>query len=138
MSTTLYSMQLAADRDLPVSGSRISVDKMSHIAQRIETRLQLHRGEWLLDTSKGLPLNEWTQQKPPNVDDIGAQIRAEIASTPGVVAVLTWSGSFDIEAQRLTYGGKITTLDGVISDASTVVDAVDGVARFEWIGGIYA
>ena len=57
------------------------------VAQRIRTRLRTHLGDWLIDSSKGLPWATWFSTKPAPVDEAQARIRAELVDTPGVVRV---------------------------------------------------
>ena len=117
MPTALfYDVGLDEDNDLPARTQHISGFEL--VVQRIRRRLQTVKGEWLGDVAVGLPFFEWFQQKPPQVDAIGALIRAAIESTPGVARLADWAGELDVDTRALTFGGTIHTSDG---DATIVV-----------------
>lgn len=88
-----FDVALSDSGDLPVRTTHISGPDF--IAQRIKTRLQLFKGEYLLDQRRGLPYLQWKQDRPVDVDAIGARIRSEIARTPGVTGVSDFEASFD-------------------------------------------
>ena len=117
-AATSYDVGLV-DGDLPSRTSHIH--GFDVIVQRIDRRLRTHLGEWIADASKGLPFAEWIAQKPPNVDTIGAFVRREIETTPGVVRVTDWEGSFDTDTRTLSYSGTIHTTDG---DAEIVIEPI--------------
>lgn len=114
---------LNSDGDLhPITrlGSGIAV-----VRQRIQIRLNTFLGEWLLDRRVGMPILEWMQQKPPRVEQIGAFIRREIETTPGVLRVEGFSSS--LTGRDLSYSGTII-YDG--GEADTINAAV-GASPFE-------
>ena len=111
-----FDVQLDDDGDLPVRTRHVSGFDL--IVQRVGRRLRTVRGEWLADKDVGLPYFGWFEQKPPNVASIGAVIRKEIETTPGVVRVEDWSGALDRDTRTLTYSGTIRTRDG---DASVIL-----------------
>lgn len=113
------------DGDLPSRSSHIS--GLDLIVQRVSRRLRTHLGEWIADAGVGLPFFDWIQQKPPNVETIGAILRRAIETTPGVSRVTDWTGSFDTTTRTLSYSGTIHTLDGDV--AITVQPIGDPRAR---------
>lgn len=97
------------------------------VAQRIRRRLQRGTGEWFLDPSLGLPLLEWRQQKPPQVEQILVRLQQEIRLIPGVVSTSNFQGVHDPLARRLTISGDVTVEEeGVLS---VVVMGSQDVAR---------
>lgn len=117
MPTALtHDIGLDEDGDLPARTEHVSGFEL--IVQRIRRRLQTVKGEWLGDKNVGLPFFAWFQQKPPDVDGIGAIIRKAIETTPGVARLNDWTGSLDVDTRQLTYSGTIHTTDG---DATLVV-----------------
>lgn len=82
------------------------------ILQRIQLRLQQGLGEWVYDTTTGLPWLDWSQDKPVDVDNIGARIRREIESVPEVVRVTEWETVFDRATRTITCTGAIETEEG--------------------------
>jgi hypothetical protein len=111
-----FDVQIGDDGDLPVRTRHVSGFDL--VVQRVARRLRTVRGEWLADKDVGLPYFAWFEQKPPAVESIGAVIRKEIETAPGVIRVEDWSGGFDRDTRTLTYGGTIRTRDG---DASLTV-----------------
>ena len=93
--------------------------------QRIDVRLRTFYGEWLLDTSVGLPYATWAQEKPAQPAAISARVRAEVAGTPGVQAVTSWAYTWDKATGALSMTGEVR-IDGV---AQSVPISVDMPAR---------
>lgn len=79
-----HDMELI-DGDLPSHPRLISGVEL--IAQRIRIRLQIHRGEWLLNRRLGLPYLRWRGEKPPRVQSIGSRVREAVRTTPGVLDI---------------------------------------------------
>jgi len=83
------------------------IDGADATRQRIQIRLGTFLGEYILDTSQGLPYAAWAQMKPAQPATISARIRAEVAGTPGVQAVTEWSYTYDAAARSLTITGYV-------------------------------
>ena len=86
--------------------------------QRIKRRLQTHEGEVLTDRTQGLDFVGWIQEGI-SPDQIADRIRLELAAVPGIVAVLTCSGTFNrttrtttITAECQIDSGSIVTITG--------------------------
>ena len=65
----------------------IVVDGAQRVAQQVKIALQLLRGEWFLDTRKGVPYFEDILVKSPNLKNIKAILRNTIASVQDVTSV---------------------------------------------------
>lgn len=87
------------------------------VLQRTRIRLKTFFGEFILNQTVGLPYVAWTQQKPPDVEGIGAVIRAEIEGVEGVELVVNFSGSFNLQTQTLTFTGQV-----LLSNENEVLD----------------
>lgn len=111
-----YDIALGVDGDLPVRIRHIAGFDL--IVQRVARRLRTFLGEWRPDHRVGLPFFAWAAQRPPDVAGIGAVIRREIESVPGVSRVDDFAGTFDRDTRELSYTGTIRTADG---DAELVV-----------------
>ncbi len=116
-----YDVQLI-DGDLPAVTQHITGNDLT--VQRLEIRLATFLGEWLLDTTEGLRYLEWLQQTPPRVDEIGADLRREVETTPGVVRVDNWLGSFDVVSQTLTFTADVVVDDGTVLSLVVVPPAI--------------
>lgn len=97
------------DGDLPALTRHISGTLV--VLQRVRLRLLTALGEWILDRLVGIPYLRFIQQKPPNINEIGAFIRREIEAVPGVVSIDTWTPVHDIDARRLTFTAEISVVD---------------------------
>lgn len=109
--------------------------------QRIKIRLGTFSGEWILDTSVGLPFIEWLQRKPVPVDEIGDRIRREIETTPGVLKVLDFEGEFDDDEQTLSYTARVL-VEGQTEPVAVVVGLdrsgnTNPLITFRGIGGTW-
>jgi hypothetical protein len=96
--------------DLPASSRLIT--GIDLIAQRIRFRLKRSQGEWFLDPSEGLPLVQWRQRKPPQVQAILQSLQGEIRLVPGVVSTANFEGTHDGLARTLTVTGDVYCEDG--------------------------
>ena len=114
----MHDLRINDDGSLPLTFGFITGADL--ILQRVAIRLRTFLGEWLLDTAIGLPYLAWVAQKPPDVDGIGAVIRAEILAVPGVIRFSSFTGVFTIETQTLRYDGSIV-LEGEQEATLTVL-----------------
>jgi hypothetical protein len=102
------------DGDLPVTPQMVT--GIALVAQRIKRRLQRGTGEWFVDPSKGLPLIEWRQQKPPQVQQILFRLQQEIRLVPGVVSTSNFQGTHNPLQRSLTLSGDVLVEEeGVLS-----------------------
>lgn len=92
--------------DMSIPTSLITGPELT--AQRARVRLATFFGEWILDQFVGLPFLAWRQQKPPDVDAIGAVVLAELISTPGVIRVDSFEGAFNPLTRTVTFQGDVT------------------------------
>lgn len=96
------------------------------VRQRIQIRLNTFLGEWLEDTSVGLPWFAWVETKNLDPAEVQALIRAEIAGVDGVISVdaVAYTRSAVGGVQVTCYvtvddgtGGELST--GILIDQST-------------------
>lgn len=111
-------------QDLPINPVHISGTDL--VLQRVTLRLQRFLGEWILDTSVGLPYLAWVQQKPPDVIGITAVLRTEIATTPGVARVDDFTGVFAFQTRTLRFAGivRLDNEEAVTSEILVPIPAV--------------
>ncbi|KWC56578.1 hypothetical protein [Burkholderia ubonensis] len=81
------------------------------VAQAVQTRLRLLRGEWFLDTTVGMPwatdvLGKYTS------GTYDAAIRQCILGTQGVTEITNYSSSVDPETRKLSVSATINTIYG--------------------------
>ena len=115
---------LASGGDLP----KVSLlgTGLVEIAQRIQIRLNTQTGGWPLDPTKGIDYQAMQQQREVDVRAIGAILKAEIETTPGVQVVLDWEGSFDVAQRLLSYSGRVVTEEGEMDLVASAVPAASG------------
>ena len=107
-------IDLALDEtgDLPLVPRHITGIPL--VLQRIRRRLRVFAGEWVLDTSQGLPYLAWRQTKPAPIEAIAARIRVELEQTPGVVRIDTCAASLDVATRTVRVDAR-----GVVQDPDT-------------------
>lgn len=120
-------LQLDADGDLPLVPRHIT--GLPLVLQRIRRRLRVFAGEWVLDTSQGLPYLAWRQTKPAPVEAIAARIRVELEQTPGVVRIDTCAAALDVTTRTVRI-----TARGVVQDPDTGEQASVSL-ELEGVGG---
>lgn len=86
-------------------------DTAQTVAQAVQTRLLLSRGEWFLDVTEGMPWNGEVLGKQPRASYDWA-IRQRILGTPGVTALTDYSSQLDPQTRGLSVTASISTLYG--------------------------
>ncbi|KVE37668.1 hypothetical protein [Burkholderia sp. BDU5] len=105
--------KLDADGDYVFGGGDADflVNVPEAVAQAVQTRLRLLRGEWFLDTTVGMPwatdvLGKYTS------GTYDAAIRQCILGTQGVTEITNYSSSVDSETRKLSVTATINTIYG--------------------------
>lgn len=111
--------KLDADGDYVFGGQQADFYRNSPdgVAQAVQTRLALLRGEWFLDKTEGMPWNTEVLGKY-TAATYDSAIRQRILGTPGVTELTAYSSSVNAETRALTVTATISTIYG-----STTVQA---------------
>ncbi|MCT4707342.1 hypothetical protein MUA04_02180 [Enterobacteriaceae bacterium H11S18] len=91
-------------------------DSPECVAQAVNTRLQLWRGEWFLDTTQGTPYWQSVLGKRPD-KAWPLILRDRVSQTPGVKSVLSVETSQQA-GRRVTFNATIDTLYGTTTVTS--------------------
>lgn len=78
------------------------------VAQAVQTRLLLWRGEWFLDTTDGTP---WLQGILGHNTNYDLEIQRRILDTPGVTEIIRYSSNVN-SARELSVTATINTIYG--------------------------
>lgn len=105
-------LALDASGDLPLVARHITGIPL--VLQRIRRRLLVYAGEWVLDTTQGIPYLAWRQTKPAPLDAIAARIRVELEQTPGVVRIDSCAASLTVATRTVRVVAR-----GVVQDPDT-------------------
>jgi hypothetical protein len=111
---------LTSDGDMRFGGGRSDwlADSPECVAQAVQTRLLLLRGEWFLDTTEGTPYaTEILGNNTQSTRDWA--IRTRILETQGVTEITTYDSQFDPDSRAFSVQATISTLYG-----TTTVQAV--------------
>ena len=111
-----YDVKLDANGDIYESTQVVTGDEL--IAQRIRIRLQTHLGEWLLDTSQGMPYIDWADTLPLPVTEVRQKILDELTTTPGVLTVT----SLVVDVDNVL--GCLSATASVLLDGGAVAEVV--------------
>ncbi len=118
----LLDVALDESGDLPAGGTRLITGR-ELVAQRIRMRLSRFLGEELLNQALGLPFLDWRAIKPPPVAEIGAVVRREVETIPGVTRVEGWSASFNATTRTVLVEGIVWVgADAISLSVSPVPD----------------
>jgi hypothetical protein len=108
-------LALDDDGDLAIEGGGLTIRSgASAVSQRIKTRLQTIRGEWVFDASLGTP---WFQQilggrARARLGLIQQVLRERIADSQGVDRVVSLETNFDAATRGLTVTGSVVAEGG--------------------------
>lgn len=106
-----YRALAAGDMTFGAGGRNYLTDSPKAVAQAVETRLWLLRGEWFLDTADG---TDWAGKVlgkgTLRLADI--EIRRRILETPNVSGITAYSSTFNGETRALSIAATISTLFG--------------------------
>jgi len=113
--------KLDADGDFVFGGSAADflVNTPEAVAQAVLTRLRLHRGEWFLDTTVGMPWESAVIGRNTQ-GTADAAIRTCILGTTGVTEITAYASSLDSTTRKLTVTVTITTLYGTTTIETTL------------------
>jgi hypothetical protein len=108
----------------PVTGDIVTngiqfISEREEIVQTVKTRLALFLGEYFRDITDGTPWYESILGKNTNTDVADAILRQRIASTKGVIRLISYSSSFDPVTRKLNVSAGILTqfgMDTVVLD----------------------
>lgn len=88
------------------------------VAQIVESRLNLWKGEWYLDLSDGTPYEQQVLGRyTENVRD--AALQARILMTPGVRSIKTYSGALDGRSYSVSVEIETAYSSGVSASSQT-------------------
>ncbi|WP_110993123.1 hypothetical protein [Pseudomonas sichuanensis] len=89
------------------------------VAQAVQTRLQLNKGEWFLDVADGMP---WSTEVlgERTVATRDAAVKKRILGTNGVIQIDTYTSSFAADTRRFTVSATITTAYGQTTISETL------------------
>lgn len=134
-----FDLGLDPNGDLPQRLRLIDGDALT--AQRVRRTLQTHVGEVLTDRTRGLDFIGWVQNRTPPAQ-IADRVRLELASVPGIVAVLSCVGSFNRETRSTTITSELQMLSGNVLQVSGIVtSAANSTAQWRvmmrGMGGLF-
>lgn len=135
------------DLDISTGDLGLTFDDAFGVAQRLQTRLRLFLGEWLLDTTAGVPWREEILVRGRDPEPARAVLTAQILSCPGVVALPEIDVTIDAGARTMsvTFTALVlppptgleddTTPTAVLGTASIEPGLIDLVCLVEGPGG---
>jgi hypothetical protein len=112
-------LRLDADGDLDLTGGRLTLE--DDVAQRVQRRLRLIRGEWFLDLDAGVPWLTDILGRGVNIGLIRSVLRDAILGTEGVSALRDFVLDFDRDDRRLRVSFRALGPDGAATAASVEV-----------------
>lgn len=114
----MIDLKLDASGDLEVeSGDLELVDGVMAVVQSIGVTWGIHQGEWLFDTSRGVPWRQDVLTKPIDPTLVQAAIDTSTRSVEGVVDIESIELDLDAGTRRLTF------------DVRVVIDNTDGAQQ---------
>lgn len=136
MSALDLRLDDTGDLDISTGDLALVYEDAEGIAQRLQTRLRLYLGEWLLDTTAGVPWREQVLVRGRSVEPARAVLTAQILGCPGVVALPELTLELDPAARALVVTFVALVLPpqtGLEDDATPVAIGGDGVLSADLI-----
>ncbi|NQY74323.1 MAG: hypothetical protein HRT90_06120 [Candidatus Margulisbacteria bacterium] len=93
----------------------VLVEGIQETKQRIIQRLQLFRGEWFLDRSRGIPYFQDILKKGNQVSAISAIFKTEILSVTGVIELLKFEMDYEAKQRELTITVSVRSVERIVS-----------------------
>lgn len=94
---------LTTDHDLQVSNFDLSLlTGVEAIRQRILIHLLTFKGEWFLDTDRGVPYYQTIFQKGITKEVVDSVIRQEITKVPGVKSISSFTSTHNNSTRAYT------------------------------------
>lgn len=91
------------------------------VAQKVRSRLQLLRGEWMLDVDAGVPYLQEILVKPANTALAESLIKQTIIDTDGVAELRTFSLDFNRDTRILSLAATVSTIYNTTADIQVVL-----------------
>lgn len=119
----ITDIQLGGTGDLQIEGNKISLfDRQEEsIRQRLRIGLATVRGEWFLNTSKGLPLTSPSASQKGSQSVIDAYIKQFIEDFDGIQRLRSYSSELDGPTRRLFVRFSAITDSGEILSFSEAI-----------------
>jgi hypothetical protein len=101
--------------DLVITGGELATvtDGLEEMRQRVGVALRTHLGEWLYDTSRGVPYLQDILVKNPNLGAIQSRLHAYLLTIEGVDSVLALVINPPDENRSMTITVDVLTPFGV-------------------------
>lgn len=88
------------------------VNSPETVRQSVQTRLGLLQGEWFLDSTEGTPWFQGIIGKGTN-KTYDLVLQTQILRTQGVVSIVEYQSSVDVNSRNLTVAGLLMTIYSV-------------------------
>jgi len=102
------------DLDISQHRLRLTSDRSTYVAQRIEQRLKLFLAEWYLNVRKGVPYFRDILIKNPDLGLVQSILSTVILTTNGVAQVTKYEQTIDTSTRALTVVFSCTLVTGEI------------------------
>lgn len=114
----MNSYALDSNNELLLDGTRIArVVDGAQVVQAVRSRLLFYLGEWLLDTTAGVPYTQQIFVKPANLPRVESLLKTEILQTDGVAELISFSLVFDRTTRQVSVQFRArTTFDTIITE----------------------
>ena len=98
-----FARTASGDLDFSAHTLVVVTDPVQCAAWDLQDRLALGLGEWVYDTSQGVPYFSFLGIKNPPIASIREMLRSVILSTPPIVSVVELGVTFNTKLRNLAY-----------------------------------
>ena len=111
----MTDIKIDGNRDLViVNGDLVLVDGTEAIAQQLEIRLKMFRGEWFRNPNEGIPYFQSILKKQPTTQSVVGIFREAILGTPGIDRIENITTEYNKSTRQLSLSFKARALSGEI------------------------
>lgn len=107
------ALDASGDMTFGQSQANFLVNSSAGVAQAIMTRLGLLEGEWFLDNTEGLPIDQIIGAHTQGTRDL--VVRQRILDTQGVAEILRYTSNYDGTTRQFSVAAEVSTAYGTLT-----------------------
>ena len=118
----MTDIKLDSNHDLVIeNGDLVLAEDTEAIAQHLEIRLKMFKGEWFRNPNEGMPYFQRILKKQPTLQSVVSVFREAIINTPGVDRIEKINTAFDAKTRTFSLSFRARTTEGELLEFNEFV-----------------